>query len=98
MEGKFWRSSRQNPPGVDATDSGLSHPGKSIWRPEHRDEGPVTSGHGIFGATTSLSQRGAQPLQVGDAVGQRVEGKTHEVILTDGGYDYLGKRYKSLSP
>src|SRR5580658_2294776 len=75
MEGKFWRSSRQNPPGVDATDSGLSHPGKSIWRPEHRDEGPVTSGHGIFGATTSLSQRGAQPLQVGDAVGQRVEGK-----------------------
>lgn len=26
------------------------------------------------------------------------KGKTHEVILTDGGYDYLGKRYKSLSP
>jgi hypothetical protein len=26
------------------------------------------------------------------------KGKTHEVILTDGGYDYLGKRYESLSP
>ena len=26
------------------------------------------------------------------------KGKTHEVILTDGGYEYLGKRYKSLSP
>jgi hypothetical protein len=25
-------------------------------------------------------------------------GKTHEVILTDDGYDYLGKKYKSLSP
>jgi len=25
-------------------------------------------------------------------------GKTHEVILTGDGYDYLGKRYKSLSP
>jgi Protein of unknown function (DUF2924) len=26
------------------------------------------------------------------------KGKTHEVILVDGGYDYLGKKYKSLSP
>ena len=26
------------------------------------------------------------------------KGKTHEVILTEDGYDYLGKRYKSLSP
>ena len=26
------------------------------------------------------------------------KGKTHEVILTDEGYDYLGKKYKSLSP
>jgi hypothetical protein len=26
------------------------------------------------------------------------KGKTHEVILTDDGYDYLGKKYKSLSP
>jgi DUF2924 family protein len=26
------------------------------------------------------------------------KGKTHEVILTDDGYDYLGKKYNSLSP
>ena len=25
------------------------------------------------------------------------KGKTHEVILTEHGYDYLGKKYKSLS-
>src|SRR5271167_4902966 len=73
MEGKFRQSSPQKPPGVDATDSGLSHPGKSIWRPKHRDEGPGTAGHGISGATTSLSQRGAQSLQAWDAVGQGME-------------------------
>jgi hypothetical protein len=26
------------------------------------------------------------------------KGKTHEIILTEDGYDYLGKKYKSLSP
>ena len=48
--GEFRQDPGQNPPRVDAADSGLSHPGKSLRRSEQGDEGPATSGHGLFGA------------------------------------------------
>jgi Protein of unknown function (DUF2924) len=39
-----------------------------------------------------------QRFKPGTRLVREWRGKTHEVILTEDGYDYLGEKYKSLSP
>ena len=58
------------------------------------DDQPKGKGRG---RTVSVHTRLDQPLLIGTRLKREYQGVAHEVTVTDGGFEYRGHRFKSLS-